>query len=92
MFLEFWGGSHLWPFRVNVEFFHQVHPTFGVHRPINNTISQAHSLQMNCNDVEHAGPLGHDHTTHYKTEHAIWITHVILTFAGPLASAVLTCG
>lgn len=86
MILGFEGGKHLWSFRVSVELFHQVHPTLGVDRPINNTISQAHSLQMNCNDAEHAGPLGHDHAAQHMH------LHMIRTFAAPLHQLWLNRG
>lgn len=66
-------------FRVSVEFFDKVHAAFWVDTPVNNTIFQAHLPQMNCNNLEHAGPLGHDHAAHYQRR-LTWITHVIVTF------------
>lgn len=62
------GNPYLWSFGVSVEFFHQVHAVFGVDSPIYDTVSQAHALQMNCHDAQHAGPLGHDHAAHYQRE------------------------
>lgn len=62
------GEIYLWSFRVSVEFFHKVHAAFGVDSPVDNGIFQAHPPQMNSYDVEHTGPLGHDHATNITRE------------------------
>ncbi|KAF3843523.1 hypothetical protein F7725_002372 [Dissostichus mawsoni] len=55
---------YLWSVWVRVEFFHQVHAAFGVDRPVDDSVPQAHLLQVNSYDLQHAGPLGHDDATH----------------------------
>lgn len=57
------GKVNLWSFRVGVKFFDQIHALFGVDRPIDDGVSQPDSPQVNGYNPQHAGPLGHDHTT-----------------------------
>lgn len=64
--------------RVTVEFFHQVHTPFGVYCPVDDAILQTHQSQVNCNYLQHAGPLGHDHTA---LAHSNKYTGVLATFS-----------
>lgn len=54
---------NLWSFRVGVKFFYQIHALFGADGPIDDTVSQPDSPQVKGYNTQHAGPLGHDHTT-----------------------------
>lgn len=59
--------TYLWSFWVCVEFLHQVHATLGVDGPVDNAVPEAQLSQVNCYNVEHAGPLGHDHAAQQVT-------------------------
>lgn len=71
------GEIYLWSVRVSVKFFYQVHAAFGVDGPVDNSVTQAHPLQMNCYDFEHAGPLGHDHAKNDQKGETVRITHTV---------------
>lgn len=57
------GEINLWSFGVGVKFFYQIHTLLGVDGPIDSAVSQPDSPQVNGYYTQHAGPLGHDHTT-----------------------------
>lgn len=63
------GEIYLWSLRVIVKFFHQVHAAFRVDCPVDSSMSQADLSQVNCDNAQHAGPLGHDHAAHHQRGH-----------------------
>lgn len=71
VFRKYYGGEiHLWSFSVGVEFLHQIHALFGVDGPVDDAVSQPDSPQVNGYNSQHAGPLGHDHATGYRSRDA----------------------